>query len=51
MNENVFPDGLYSSQFVITVESRYLEVHGTVAKFRVVRNSKFDLRGVRDFIK
>jgi len=25
--------------FSITVESRYLEVHGTVTKFRVIRNS------------
>jgi hypothetical protein len=49
-----WPTGKEISSLVgqrITVESRYLEVHGTVAKFRVVRNSKFDLRGVRDFIK
>jgi len=26
--------------YVYTGESHYLEVHGTVAKFRVIRNSK-----------
>jgi len=38
---------IYKCEIVtITVESRYLEVHGTVAKFRVIRNSILGSEGL-----